>query len=79
MSEKLHDQEHFFAKGYTVTLSDHKRPTFGHLVSAASQYSNQHTMIKGILIVNNYGKPRLVKFYQDVVSLLSFSSAITRS
>jgi hypothetical protein len=27
------------------------------------------TMIKGILIVNNYGKPRLVKFYQSVVSL----------
>ena len=26
------------------------------------------TMIKGILIVNNYGKPRLVKFYQSVVS-----------
>ena len=24
-------------------------------------------MIKGILIVNNYGKPRLVKFYQSVV------------
>eukprot|EP01032_Pedospumella_encystans_P027402 gene27402-30972_t len=25
-------------------------------------------MIKGILIVNNYGKPRLVKFYQDVAN-----------
>ena len=25
------------------------------------------TMIKGILIVNNHGKPRLVKFYQSVV------------
>jgi hypothetical protein len=25
-------------------------------------------MIKGILIVNNYGKPRLAKFYQSVVS-----------
>lgn len=24
-------------------------------------------MIKGILIVNNYGKPRLAKFYQSVV------------
>ena len=23
-------------------------------------------MIKGVLIVNNYGKPRLVKFYEDV-------------
>jgi hypothetical protein len=35
-------------------------------------------MIKGILIVNNHGKPRLVKFYQSVVSavplLLSRSS-----
>lgn len=25
-------------------------------------------MIKGILIINNHGKPRLVKFYQGVVS-----------
>jgi hypothetical protein len=25
-------------------------------------------MIKGILIINNYGKPRVVKFYQSVVS-----------
>lgn len=24
-------------------------------------------MIKGILIINNHGKPRLVKFYQSVV------------
>lgn len=25
-------------------------------------------MIKGVIIVNNHGKPRLVKFYQSVVS-----------
>lgn len=25
-------------------------------------------MIKGILIVNNHGKPRIVKFYEHVVS-----------
>ena len=23
-------------------------------------------MIKGVIVVNNYGKPRLVKFYEDV-------------
>ena len=28
----------------------------------------QHSMIKGILIINNHGKPRLVKFYQSVES-----------
>lgn len=27
-------------------------------------------MIKGILIVNNHGKPRIVKFYEHVVRLL---------
>ena len=26
-------------------------------------------MIKGIIVVNNHGKPRLVKFYQSVVSV----------
>lgn len=26
-------------------------------------------MIRGVIIVNNHGKPRLVKFYQTVVSL----------
>ena len=31
-----------------------------------------YAMIKGILIINNLGKPRLVKFYQSVVSLLFF-------
>ena len=25
-------------------------------------------MIKGVIIVNNHGKPRLVKFYQSVIS-----------
>jgi hypothetical protein len=25
-------------------------------------------MIKGVIIINNHGKPRLVKFYQSVVS-----------
>lgn len=25
-------------------------------------------MIRGVIIVNNHGKPRLVKFYQTVVS-----------
>ena len=36
------------------------------------RYSCQTTyhlaMIKGILIINNHGKPRLIKFYQSVVS-----------
>jgi hypothetical protein len=32
-------------------------------------------MIKGILIVNNYGKPRLAKFYQSVVSGTTHQSA----
>lgn len=26
------------------------------------------SMIRGVIIVNNHGKPRLVKFYQTVVS-----------
>ena len=26
-------------------------------------------MIKGVLIINNHGKPRLTKFYQEVVSV----------
>ena len=26
-------------------------------------------MIKGILIINNHGKPRLVRFYQTVVRM----------
>lgn len=30
-------------------------------------------MIKGILIVNNHGKPRIVKFYEHVVRLLVLS------
>lgn len=29
-------------------------------------------MIKGILIVNNHGKPRIVKFYEHVVCVLRF-------
>lgn len=27
-----------------------------------------HTMIKSVLIFNNHGKPRLIKFYQQIVS-----------
>ena len=27
-------------------------------------------MIKGILVINNHGKPRLTKFYEHLVSLL---------
>ena len=30
-------------------------------------FSRASNMIKGILIINNHGKPRLVKFYQSVV------------
>ena len=30
-------------------------------------------MIKGILIINNHGKPRLVKFYQSVVRIIQVS------
>uniref|UniRef100_A0A6S8ZKR8 AP complex subunit sigma n=1 Tax=Ditylum brightwellii TaxID=49249 RepID=A0A6S8ZKR8_9STRA len=35
-------------------------------------------MIKGILIVNNHGKPRLVKFYQSVTSEETQQSVIRR-
>jgi AP-3 complex subunit sigma len=35
-------------------------------------------MIKGIIIVNNHGKPRLVKFYQSVDSELQQQSVIRR-
>lgn len=30
-------------------------------------------MIKGILIVNNHGKPRIVKFYEHVVRVAFYS------
>lgn len=30
-------------------------------------------MIRGVIIVNNHGKPRLVKFYQTVVSRQQFT------
>lgn len=33
-------------------------------------------MIKGILIVNNHGKPRIVKFYEHVVRGRSVWSAV---
>ena len=36
------------------------------------------TMIKGILIVNNHGKPRLTKFYQSVTSEEKQQSVIRR-
>ena len=35
-------------------------------------------MIKGIIIVNNHGKPRLVKFYQSVTSQEKQQSVIRR-
>ena len=35
-------------------------------------------MIKAILIINNYGKPRLVKFYQSVTSEDAQQSVIRR-
>lgn len=35
-------------------------------------------MIKGIIIVNNHGKPRLVKFYQSVESEALQQSVIRR-
>lgn len=34
---------------------------------AAAAAAAEAQMIKGILIINNHGKPRLVKFYQSVV------------
>ena len=42
--------------------------------------SNNHNaiMIKGIIIVNNHGKPRLVKFYQSVESESVQQSVIRR-
>lgn len=37
-------------------------------------------MIKGILIVNNHGKPRIVKFYEHVVRLrVEWSSIYSRA
>jgi AP-3 complex subunit sigma len=40
-------------------------------------FGGRINMIKGILIVNNYGKPRLVKFYQSVVSLFERHQAVS--
>lgn len=38
------------------------------------------TMIRGVIIVNNHGKPRLVKFYQTVVSTaISLQLRVVRS
>lgn len=39
------------------------------------QNITRSAMIRGVIIVNNHGKPRLVKFYQTVVSeeLVSFT------
>ena len=35
-------------------------------------------MIKGILIINNYGKPRLCKFYESVTSEVEQQNVIRR-
>lgn len=43
------------------------RVLFG-LVTDCNDYIVWEKMIKGIIIVNNHGKPRLVKFYQSVES-----------
>jgi hypothetical protein len=30
------------------------------------------TMLKGVIVVNNYGKPRMIKFYEHYVKILKF-------
>lgn len=37
-------------------------------ISQQKQAEGETGMIRGVIIVNNHGKPRLVKFYQTVVS-----------
>jgi hypothetical protein len=39
--------------------------------SARAPPPHAATMIKGIMIVNNHGKPRIVKFYEHVVRVFA--------
>lgn len=41
-----------------------------HTVAARLFAFKSINMIKGILIINNHGRPRLVKFYHSVVSFI---------
>jgi len=43
-----------------------------YCAATTNYYTKERKMIKGILIINNHGKPRLVKFYQCKFSVSPF-------
>ena len=43
------------------------RPLFAKSAHSSSLPPAAAAMIKGVLVVNNHGKPRLVKFYESLV------------
>ena len=55
-----------------------KRSTYNPKRTRISQNPRPRRMIKGVLIVNNHGAPRLVKFYHPIPSTSSPSTVIRR-
>ena len=53
---------------YYLTSYRPRAKAGGGAVIFTSITIDTYTMIKGVIIVNNQGKPRLVKFYQSVIS-----------